>query len=196
MGKVKAKAVVAKAASATAQLVKRHTPLKFFRETAPYGYFSNFWKHPRPLVYKGEKYPTAEHLYQARKFIFEDAPAENAELVKQVRIQPTPAKAMFLARGRSNARWPWQMALSVVYNDALKKGAVPDPKWDERRVDVMREVVALKAEQDEDFAGKLKATGDQVIEEASPYDDFWGTGKNGMGKNWLGKILMEVRGKL
>ena len=33
------------------------------------------------------------------------------------------------------------------------------------------------------------------IEEQAPYDDYWGTGskKGGVGKNMLGKCLMEVR---
>ena len=57
----------------------------------------------------------------------------------------------------------------------------------------MREVVDLKVKSDPGFAQKLKDTGDADLEEASPYDSFWGTGKKGDGENWLGKVLMEVR---
>lgn len=193
MGKVSTGKAELKAAAAH---VVRHTSLKFFRETGPYGYFSNFWKHKKPLRYDGKDFATAEHLYQYRKLAYADAPTANADLAEQVRVQTTPAKAMFLARGRRTARWPWQTVLSETYAAAQAKGAAHDPTWDYRRVDVMREVVALKVEQDIDFAAKLKATDDKALEEASPYDSFWGTGKKGDGSNWLGRILMEARDKL
>jgi ribA/ribD-fused uncharacterized protein len=42
----------------------------------------------------------------------------------------------------------------------------------------------------------LLATGDQEIVENARGDRYWGIGEDGMGKNMLGKILMEVREKL
>jgi predicted NAD-dependent protein-ADP-ribosyltransferase YbiA (DUF1768 family) len=32
--------------------------------------------------------------------------------------------------------------------------------------------------------------------EDSPFDAFWGTGRDGDGLNWAGRILMEIRRKL
>jgi ribA/ribD-fused uncharacterized protein len=186
------------AAAASKQEAKatRHT-VKFFRESGPYGYFSNFWKHKKPLRYKGKTFATAEHAYQYEKFAYDGAPAANTELAESVREQNTPAMAAFLARGNGGGiRWKWGQKLRQLYLSLREKGATIDPKWDDRRVDVMRDVVKLKVEQDADFAAKLKATGDAQIEEASPYDSFWGTGKKGDGENWLGKVLMETRAAL
>ncbi|MCW3060810.1 MAG: hypothetical protein JWQ02_2631, partial [Capsulimonas sp.] len=42
----------------------------------------------------------------------------------------------------------------------------------------------------------LLSTGDEEIVENAPGDYYWGIGKDGSGKNMLGKILEEVRAKL
>jgi len=39
-------------------------------------------------------------------------------------------------------------------------------------------------------------TADAALIETSNMDAFWGTGKKGIGKNMLGKLLMEVRDEL
>jgi hypothetical protein len=39
-------------------------------------------------------------------------------------------------------------------------------------------------------------TGDAALIETSSIDAFWGIGKKGIGKNMLGKLLMEVRDEL
>lgn len=41
----------------------------------------------------------------------------------------------------------------------------------------------------------LTSTGDIHIYENSPYDSYWGVGKDGNGKNILGKLLMQLRRK-
>ncbi|PTY02415.1 hypothetical protein DB346_09275 [Verrucomicrobia bacterium LW23] len=42
----------------------------------------------------------------------------------------------------------------------------------------------------------LIETGGREIVEASPRDDLWGSGAEGTGKNWLGKILVKLRERL
>lgn len=64
-----------------------------------------------------------------------------------------------------------------------------------------REVVTLnvlraKFTQHPTLAEALLATGDQKLIEASPFDGYWGLGKDGKGLNRLGKLLMTVRGEL
>ncbi len=65
--------------------------------------------------------------------------------------------------------------------------------WDLVKDNIMREVVRLKFEQHPDIFKKLKETGDATLIEDSPTDYYWGCGKDGTGKNMLGKILMEIR---
>jgi hypothetical protein len=43
---------------------------------------------------------------------------------------------------------------------------------------------------------KLLDTGDAIIQEVSPLDNYWGLGKKRLGQNKLGKILMQVRDEL
>lgn len=57
----------------------------------------------------------------------------------------------------------------------------------------MKEVLILKFTQNKECRNLLLSTGDSILEEASPYDMFWGTGKNKKGENHLGKLLMETR---
>ena len=60
----------------------------------------------------------------------------------------------------------------------------------------MRRAVRAKFEAHEDLQTLLLSTGDKKIVEAATRDDFWGCGADGSGKNWLGRILMELRAEL
>ena len=65
--------------------------------------------------------------------------------------------------------------------------------WKDIKVQVMKEIVTAKFEQNEDLQQKLLDTGDAYLEEGNTWGDrIWGT-VNGAGANNLGKILMEVR---
>jgi len=61
---------------------------------------------------------------------------------------------------------------------------------------VMYECVLAKFIQHHDLRAQLLATGDEELIEDSPIDSYWGCGKDGKGKNMLGKILMRVREEL
>lgn len=39
----------------------------------------------------------------------------------------------------------------------------------------------------------LLSTAGSVLVEASPYDHFWGGGRDGEGLNYLGRLLMKLR---
>lgn len=68
--------------------------------------------------------------------------------------------------------------------------------WESRKVDVMRAVVRAKFIQNHALAEMLLATRDGLLVEVNTWDDrFWGVCQ-GQGENWLGRILMEVRGEL
>lgn len=68
--------------------------------------------------------------------------------------------------------------------------------WEDVKYNIMKGVVKAKFEQNSDLADWLIATGDAYLEEGNTWGDrTWGT-VNGVGKNYLGKILMEVRDEL
>lgn len=60
----------------------------------------------------------------------------------------------------------------------------------------MRKAVFEKFTQNKLIRDILLSTGREIIVEKTMDDYYWGCGKNGTGKNMLGKILMEVRQKL
>lgn len=68
-----------------------------------------------------------------------------------------------------------------------------DPKWMDRRVNVMRELLICKVQQHSYVRKKLLATGDRLLVENSWRDSFWGWGEDRLGENKLGNLWAEVR---
>ncbi len=60
----------------------------------------------------------------------------------------------------------------------------------------MRQALEAKFTQHDDLRNLLLSTGTAKLVEHTPNDDYWGDGGNGLGKNMLGRLLMEVRDKL
>ena len=128
-----------------------------------YGFLSNFYSSP--IEYKGIKYPTVEHMFQALKSL---NPMERMEIAAAA----TPGKAKRLGR-RVSLR----------------------SDWEEIKIDVMRTALQLKFS-DPILRKKLIATGDAELIEGNTWNDtFWGV-CNGVGKNMLGTLLMEIRDSL
>jgi ribA/ribD-fused uncharacterized protein len=57
----------------------------------------------------------------------------------------------------------------------------------------MSDILRLKYLQHDEVRKYLKSTKQKTIQEASPYDEYWGIGNNGEGKNMLGKLWMDIR---
>ena len=75
-----------------------------------------------------------------------------------------------------------------------KANAHKAPKnWSDIKVGIMEEIVRCKLEQNTYIQEKLRQTGEVLIVEDSPKDDFWGWGPNRDGRNELGKIWMRLR---
>ena len=68
--------------------------------------------------------------------------------------------------------------------------------WDNVKLGVMRAAVQAKFTQHAELAALLLGTGDAVLIEHTENDAYWGDGGDGSGANWLGRILMDVRGHL
>jgi len=69
------------------------------------------------------------------------------------------------------------------------------PDWEDVKVEIMRDLVWRKFQIPE-LAYMLLDTGDTILEERNYWGDtFWGI-CDGVGQNWLGKLLMETRERL
>jgi len=68
--------------------------------------------------------------------------------------------------------------------------------WDQVKDNVMYECCLAKFLQHPDLRAQLMATGDEELVEDSPIDSYWGCGKDGNGRNQLGKTLMRIREEL
>ena len=119
-----------------------------------------------PVEWEGITYPTNEHAFQAAKVL---KPAKRLEIAAAA----TPGQAKRLGR---------QVNLRT--------------DWEEVKFAIMFEIVKTKFTSHKDLADKLLATGEAELIEGNWWNDTtWGV-CNGVGKNWLGKILMTVRKEL
>lgn len=132
-----------------------------------YDFLSNFAHSP--LSYEGENYPTVEHAFQAAKTF---DPAER----QKVREASSPGSAKRLGR-RVTLR----------------------PDWEAVKYDIMLALLRQKFSLPE-FHQKLLATGAADLIEGNTWGDrTWGcvyVKEQWVGKNHLGKLLMQVRAEL
>lgn len=135
------------------------------REFYTFDNFSSF-----QVDYKGRRWATSEHAYQASHF-FDTAPA--------------------LAEQIYNAR-----SAHEAYSIAKDNGDKAPENWHEIKVEIMYEICKLKLMQNPYVKKKLGLSGDLDIIEDSPKDDFWGWGPKRDGRNELGKIWMRLRDEL
>lgn len=68
--------------------------------------------------------------------------------------------------------------------------------WDSVKYQIMYEICFDKFNRNKEFGRLLILTGDKYLEETNHWRDrTWGV-CNGVGRNWLGRILMDIREKL
>lgn len=141
----------------------------FYKVCEPYGCFSNF--SPHSIQLGGELWPTAEHYYQAQKFVG----TVDCHLSQKIRQAETPEMAAAMGRNPKH---------TVRRN------------WDTLKATVMYDAVSTKFTTYPDLADLLLKTGQELIIEDSPTDSYWGCGADRLGQNQLGKLLMRVREEL
>jgi len=146
----------------------RRQRILFYHKHNPYYGFTNFSAHP--VKYRGKRYPTSEHLFQALKF-FEHRPL----LAEHI---------------RTCSKWP-----SDAFSEAHRFQSEVRSDWQSVKVQMMEEVLRLKFEQHSRLKRELLATGDAELVEDSDKDSFWGVGADRKGRNELGKALMRLRDK-
>lgn len=138
----------------------------FYTVQDKYGAFSNF--SPHGLELDGLYFATVEHYYQSEKF--EDA-AYKQRIIRAV----TPKDAADLGKTKS----------MPIRQD-----------WERVKIEIMRKALVRKFDTHADARNLLLSTGDRLLIENSPYDNYWGIGRTGAGQNHLGTLLMQVRSLL
>jgi ribA/ribD-fused uncharacterized protein len=142
--------------------------IRFYRASeTPFGCFSNLYR--RPIEFEGCTYPTAEHAYQAGK-------ARKKEVRDWLMAAPSPSLLAMAAHG-------------LYYWDIT-------PGWSTSKFARMKSVLQAKFSQHQDLGEILIKTGDARLVESATVDNavnrLWGE-VNGVGRNMLGTLLMEVR---
>ncbi|MFI0849018.1 NADAR family protein [Mesorhizobium sp. IMUNJ 23232] len=145
--------------------------IRFYRASEkPYGAFSNLYR--RNVVFEGEVFATSEHAYQAGK-------ARKPAVRKWLMEAPSPALLAMAAHGL----YYWDVA----------------PGWSTTKFDRMRAILRAKFTQHLDLQELLLSTGDAKLIESATVDNevnrLWGE-VNGVGRNMLGVLLMEIRTEL
>jgi len=144
-----------------------NTPVKFFRpNSGKYALFSNFSEST--IVIDGLSYPTVEHYFQSQKF-------SDLQYREKIRNAPTPNVAKILGNSKK----------LPIRSD-----------WDTYRNKVMMVALTAKRDQNAEFRRLLLSTGSRLLIENSPYDYYWGCGRNGTGNNMLGTMLMRIRASM
>ena len=109
-------------------------------------------------------YPTVEHFYQSQK-------SDDAYERMDILMADTPKEAK-------------QMGKEI---------EVPRNNWDEKKLIFMWKALYAKFTQNKELKKYLLDTDPAELIEDSPWDSFWGRGKDWNGENKLGKMLMKLR---
>ncbi|WP_081942945.1 NADAR family protein [Myxosarcina sp. GI1] len=119
---------------------------------------------------EGLYWSTVEHYFQAMKF----PDQQYSDYREQIRLARSPAIAKKLGQTRDYPlREDWEEVKEKVMLYALRK-KFSHPK----------------------MQAKLLRTRERHLYENSPYDYYWGIGKDHEGQNRLGELLMLVRAEL
>ena len=65
--------------------------------------------------------------------------------------------------------------------------------WDEKKFDILFDILKIKFAQNPELAEQLKNTGKAMVYEFAANDSTYGTGNDGKGQNQLGILLVKVR---
>uniref|UniRef100_A0A914NMI4 NADAR domain-containing protein n=1 Tax=Meloidogyne incognita TaxID=6306 RepID=A0A914NMI4_MELIC len=153
--------------------------IPFYSSTKTHFQLSNF--HPCEIFINNYKYSSSEHYYQQRKAATLGASQELIDSIPKY----TCALAKYSAK-------------------KLEKEATIDQleEWQKIKIEVMKRALFSKFSQNTNLLSILMETGDAILVEASPSDNFWGAGtyeatilreKRWPGANVMGKLLSNLR---
>jgi predicted NAD-dependent protein-ADP-ribosyltransferase YbiA (DUF1768 family) len=126
-------------------------------------------------ILDGLTYPSTEHIYQMLK-------SKNKDWHNIIINIENPHKTKRLSRKHLKKNLLFETDREFIFRE----------DWDSIKIDIMKLITYLKYTQNPDLANKLISI-EGYIEERNDWKDvFWGTCQ-GIGKNNLGKILMQMR---
>ena len=107
---------------------------------------------------------------------------------------PTSEAAFHAYKDPENARYvaKQRMSYSPYQAKNLGRSCSLREDWEEVKDEVMYRVLTAKFAQNADIRANLLNTGLRPLIERTP-DSYWGSGRNGRGKNRLGKLLSRLR---
>lgn len=112
------------------------------------------------------------HACKSSEHAFQAAKTLNENERRQIRFASSPGKAK-----------------------RMGKEVTLRPDWEFIKINIMLDILRIKFAIP-DLRDKLLATGDATLIEGNTWNDqFWGK-VGGRGKNWLGKLLMQVRDEI
>jgi GTP cyclohydrolase II len=144
-----------------AKYPEKENKILFYEKYDEYGGFSNFSNHMFSL--EGKAWRTSEHYYQAQKF------KRNSLEYRAVQYAKTANEAKIIAH-----------SYKYHYQD-----------WNEKRIYFMHNGLIEKFRQNLNLQQELLNTKESYIVENASDDNYWG-----VGKNILGRLLMYVRDEL
>jgi len=132
-----------------------------------FGYcFSNFAAFN--VAWRGRTWQTSEHAFQASCF-------DDVEIIEEI----------FKASSAHDA-----LKLAIKYINQAHS------TWKEDRLTNMKEICKAKLDQHPYIQKTLRESGEALLIEDSPKDEYWGRGANWKGENHLGKVWMELRDEM
>ncbi len=169
--------------------------LLFFGERNALGFLSNFFGTANSktfhLVLDAQEWPSVEHYFQAQKFS-----PNHADYAEQIRTAESPLVAKALGSQRVRNGYPFQDHHREIVQQSKVDGVTIRADWEDQKDAIMLRTVRAKFQQNPELGSKLLATGNATLKENSPYDAYWGVGRQGNGQNQLGVILMTVRSEM
>jgi hypothetical protein len=120
------------------------------------------------LIIDGIKYKSVEHYFQSQKF--KDNPTYSKKIINC--LSPFDAKKLGSIR-----------SIKIVKD------------WDNIRLSILENGLRSKFDKNLNLElyELLQLTKGSLLIENSPFDNYYGCGRDGKGKNMMGKLLMKIR---
>lgn len=149
-------------------MTKKIKEIRFNSRVLEYSWLSAFFQAPfiAPLGKKLVLFRSREHYYQAHK----------------TKDKHYRAKIINAVDGAKAKYW-----------GSAKSGCPIVEDFDKKRSKIMREAIRFQMHQNPMLMRWLADTGKATLIEEAPWDEYFGTGRNGEGKNVHGKLLEEFR---
>jgi len=157
---------------------------------------SNFYA--QDILYKGKIYPSVEHAYLCQKFnlnVIKNIKGKQLETLKElIRIKGIGMEISDFSKVFYDRKIPSGIVKRI--SRVLKVWGYDKLNWDEIRMDIMIELQIIKYSNLDLKRFLLEETDNKYLIEGNSWNDtFWGVCEM-RGKNFLGRIIMNIREKL